>query len=357
MVRTRRLSSRPPNKPDSEPATKPRRRAGRIVAVTVAGLFVVAVLSVVGARWWLENAYNAPGSLAQSQTLIIPKGAGPATIAKDLQAAGVIDDNRLFRWGLKLFGDRKPLRAGEYAFPAAISPAAAALILQSGRTVQRRLTFAEGLTRAEVASTLAAAAGAIGAAGPLPQEGWLLPETYHYAFGDSRKALLKRMHDSMISLADKLWVSRAPGLPIKSVGEAIILASIVEKETGVASERSRVAAVFINRLKLGMRLQSDPTVIYGLTLGEKPLGRGLTRADLQSRTPYNTYVIKGLPPTAIANPGRAALEAVLHPADSKDLYFVADGTGGHAFARTLKGHNANVAKWRRIERARKKKAN
>ncbi|MBT6096092.1 MAG: endolytic transglycosylase MltG, partial [Rhodospirillaceae bacterium] len=257
----------------------------------------------------------------------------------------------------KMFGEPKPLRAGEYAFPAALSPAEAARILQSGRTVQRRVTFAEGLTRAEVASTLAAAAGATGAVGPLPQEGWLLPETYHYAFGDSREALLKRMNDAMVALADKLWSERAPDLPIKSVHEAVILASIVEKETGVASERPRVAAVFINRLRLGMRLQSDPTVVYGLTFGEKPLGHGLTRADLQSRTPYNTYLIKGLPPTAIANPGRAALESVLHPADSKDLYFVADGTGGHAFARTLKGHNANVAKWRRIERARKKKSN
>ncbi len=302
---------------------------------------------------WLESRYNGPGGLAEERILIIPKGDGPAAIARDLQAAGIVADARVFRWGLRLFGDKAPLRAGEFAFPTAVSPAEAARILQSGRTVQRRLTLAEGLSRTEIASLLASAPGAVGAVGELPEEGWLLPETYHYTFGEPRRAILQRMHAAMIETADELWASRAPELPLSTVREAVILASIVEKETGVAAERARVAAVFVNRLKRGMRLQSDPTVVYGLTRGETPLDRPLTRADLQSRTAYNTYVIKGLPPTAIANPGRAALEAVLHPADSDDLYFVADGTGGHAFAKTLKGHQANVAKWRQIERQRR----
>jgi len=308
----------------------------------------------VGGAWiWLEGRYNGPGGLAEERILIIPKGDGPAAIARDLQAAGIVADARVFRWGLRLFGGKAPLRAGEFAFPAAVSPAEAARILQSGRTVQRRLTVAEGLSRAEIAGLLAAAPGAVGAVGALPEEGWLLPETYHYTFGEPRPAILRRMHEAMIAVADELWARRAPNLPLGTVREAVILASIVEKETGVAAERARVAAVFINRLNRGMRLQSDPTVVYGLTLGEKPLDRPITRSDLQSRTPYNTYVIKGLPPTAIANPGRAALQAVLNPAESDDLYFVADGTGGHAFAKTLKGHQANVAKWRKIERQRR----
>jgi UPF0755 protein len=349
----RRLSSRPSNKPGAEPPQKPRRRAGRFFAAIFTVAVVIAAGFSGGAWLWLESRFNGPGGLAEERILIIPKGDGPAAIARDLQNAGIVADARVFRWGLRLFGDEAPLRAGEFAFPAAVSPADAARILQSGRTAQRRLTIAEGLSRAEIASLLAAAPGAVGAVGELPDEGWLLPETYHYTFGEPRREILQRMHEAMAETAEALWPRRAPDLPLSSVREAVILASIVEKETGVAAERARVAAVFINRLNRGMRLQSDPTVVYGLTRGEKPLDRPLTRTDLQSRTPYNTYVIKGLPPTAIANPGRAALEAVLRPAESDDLYFVADGSGGHAFSKTLKGHQANVAKWRKIERQRR----
>ena len=197
-----------------------------------------------------------------------------------------------------------------------------------------------------------------GPVGRLPDEGWLLPETYHYAFGDSRAGIIQRMRDSMAELLSKAWAERDGGLPLADQREALILASVVEKETGIAAERPRVARVFINRLKLGMRLQSDPTVAFGVVGGHAPLDRPLTRADLEKPTPYNTYVIKGLPPGAIANPGRAAIEAVLHPAPGDELYFVADGSGGHAFARSLKEHNANVAKWRRFQREQAKtKAN
>ena len=289
--------------------------------------------------------------------VIIAKGSGTAQIARELEAAGIIDDARFFRLGLWLFSEPKALRAGEFSFPASSSAKNVVSIVQGGRTVVRRVTLAEGLTNREIAEQLAAAPGLVGAVGGLPQEGRLLPETYHYAFGDARNTVLGRMRQQMDDLLTKLWRARAEDLPLKSPEEALILASIVEKETGVAAERARVAAVFINRLRLGMRLQSDPTVVYGLTLGRQALGRPLSRADLQSATPYNTYVIKGLPLTAIANPGRAALRAVLHPVLSKELYFVADGSGGHAFAKTLKQHNANVAKWRRLQRQKRKATN
>ena len=323
-----------------------------LLALGLLALF--AAVSTAGGWFWLDHQFHGAGPLVEARVVIIAKGSGSARIARELEAAGILNDARLFSLGLRLFGEPKALRAGEFSFPARSSPASVAAIVQSGRTVVRRVTLAEGLTNHEFAEQLAASPGLAGAVGKLPQEGRLLPETYHYAFGDQRAAVLGRMRQQMDDLLAKLWLVRAEGLPLKSPEEALILASIVEKETGVATERARVAAVFINRLRLGMRLQSDPTVVYGLTLGRRALGRPLSRADLQSSTPYNTYVIKGLPLTAIANPGEAALRAVLHPVVSKELYFVADGSGGHAFAKTLKQHNANVAKWRRFQRQKRK---
>ena len=342
----------PRRSPDSAPRRegKPKRRAG-VFAVSFVVIVVLAGLAAAGGWFWLENQYRAAGPLATETDVIIEKGAGTARIARELAAAGIIADARVFRWGNRLFGGKAPLRAGEYRFPAAISAAGAAQILQSGRTVQRKLTIAEGLMHAEVRAELLAAPGLTGALGELPEEGWLLPETYHYAFGDARADVVTRMHDALTVLLAKAWAGRAEGLPFKTAREALILASIVEKETGVAAERAHVAGVFVNRLKRGMRLQSDPTVAYGVTGGKAPLDRPLTRNDLDQPTRFNTYVNKGLPPTPIANPGRAAIEAVLHPMATDDLYFVADGTGGHAFAKTLKEHNANVAKWRRIQRS------
>jgi UPF0755 protein len=185
----------------------------------------------------------------------------------------------------------------------------------------------------------------------VPEEGVLLPETYRADRGDTRQSVVDRMRSDQQALLDRLWAARQPGLPLNSPREAVILASIVEKETGQTDERKRVAGVFINRLRMGMRLQSDPTVIYAISRGE-PLGRGLRASELLSRSPWNTYAYSGLPPTPIANPGKASLEAVLDPFQTQDLYFVADGTGGHVFARTLAEHNANVARWREVERAR-----
>jgi peptidoglycan lytic transglycosylase G len=214
--------------------------------------------------------------------------------------------------------------------------------------VARRLTVAEGLTVSEIYQLLEDAEGLEGALPPAPPEGSLLPETYFYAYGDRRADLVKRMQRSMQAVLDELWPQRAQGLPFRSRAEAVTLASIVDKETSAEDERDKVAAVFVNRLRRGMRLQADPTVIYALTDGSGRLGRELTRRDWEHESDYNTYLVVGLPPGPIANPGRAAIEAVLNPADVDYLYFVADGSGGHAFARTLDEHNRNVATWRKI---------
>jgi UPF0755 protein len=236
----------------------------------------------------------------------------------------------------------------------AVSPRGAAALIASGRTVVRRLTIAEGTTTAQAVSLLRAAEGLEGEIAASPGEGELLPETYFYSWGDSRERLLARQRRAMADALADLWAKRASDLPIKTPQEAVVLASIVEKETGVPEERPRIAAVFLNRLKRGMRLQADPTVIYGLTEGKVPLDRPLSRADLETRHVWNTYVVDGLPPTPIANPGRAALEAVLKPVDTEELYFVSDGTGRHVFARTLAEHNRNVQRLRQVERERSK---
>jgi UPF0755 protein len=225
--------------------------------------------------------------------------------------------------------------------------------------VQRRVTIAEGLSNREIVAVLEATPAL---AGPLPEattlgaQGQLLPETYFFALGDQRSEILNRMRQAMSATIEELWPSRDEGLPFASPQEAVVLASIVEKETGLDSERPRIAAVFINRLRKGMPLQSDPTVIFALTKGLEPLGRALTTADLRAESEFNTYVVAGLPPAPISNPGRAALEAVLHPATTEELYFVADGTGGHVFARTLAEHAKNVAAWRKISAERKTEA-
>jgi UPF0755 protein len=244
------------------------------------------------------------------------------------------------------------LKAGEFAFPARVSPHDAAAIIASGRTVVRRLTLAEGITVVQAVALLRAAEGMDGDVASVPAEGELLPDTYFYSWGDSRERMLARQRRAMMELLNELWAKRAPDLPVKTPQEALVLASIVEKETAVADERPRIAAVFLNRLKRGMRLQADPTTIYGLTQGKAPLDRPLSRADLEARNAWNTYVIDGLPPTPIAIPGRAALAAVLNPIASADLYFVSDGNGRHVFAASLAEHNRNVGRLRQIERER-----
>lgn len=318
-------------------------------------LTLVGAIAAGSAWWWADRTFESPGPLAAETTVIVPKGAGLARIAGHLAEAGVIAEDELhrlvFTLGVKASGKAASLHAGEYRFPAGASMAEVLDILAAGKVVVRSLTIAEGLTSPEVLALVAAAEALEGELPEPPPTGTLLPETYHYSYGDSRGAVVERMRRSMDKTLAELWAARAEGLPLKTPAEAVVLASIVEKETGVAAERPRVAAVFVNRLRKGMRLQSDPTVIYGLAPETGDLGRPLTRRDLESDTPYNTYVIDRLPPSPIANPGRAAIEAVLNPPETDEFYFVADGTGGHAFARTLAEHNRNVAKWRRLQRA------
>ena len=318
----------------------------RIAAGLLLGLVIAGV---VGAKWW-DRQILKPGPLPGSRTILLPRGAGLNDIADRLEEARIIRDGRLFQLAAWTLGQGRSLKAGEYAVPAHVSLRDLVQILASGRVVVRKVTIPEGLT---VRQTLAALAEAEGMEGTVAveaiKEGELLPATYNYVWGDERGRMVVRMRAAMTETVERLWRERRPGLPLATPAEAVTLASIVEKETGRADERARIAGVFFNRLKAGMKLQSDPTVIYAVAEG-RDLGRALTRADLRQPHPYNTYVIDGLPPGPIANPGRAALEAVMNPAETDALYFVADGSGGHAFARTLDEHNRNVARWRRLMR-------
>lgn len=321
-------------------------------AILVAFVFA-ALVGLTGAAFlFLWSRAEAPGPSTLETVVVIPQGAGVANIAARLDAAGVVDGTWPFRLTARLLDADKTLRAGEYAFPPAVSITGALALLQSGKTVARYLTVPEGLTTAEVLSLVnqAEALSGLATSADARGEGRLLPETYHHSLGDDRGALVRRMAAAMQIALAEAWGQRDDGLPLRSADEMLILASIVEKETAVPAERSMVAGVFLNRLRRGMRLQSDPTVVYGLNDGAGPLGRPLSRADLKTAHAHNTYVIDGLPPTPIANPGRESLLAVAHPAVTDALYFVADGSGGHVFAETLQAHNRNVAKWRRLQR-------
>ena len=321
-------------------------RRAAFVFVLFAIPLLVAALGLLAHE--AMQRFERPGPLAQETTVVIPRGAGLEAIAQSLAAAGAIEAPWLFVLGVRYEGRARDLKAGEYSLSAGISMRQAMELLAAGRTVAHRLTVPEGVTSLRLVALINDAQGLDGKIEAIPAEGSLLPETYHYSLNDSRDELLARMAQARDSLMAELWPKRSEGLPLKSPEEAVILASIVERETAVPEEGALVAGVFINRLKKGMRLQSDPTVIYGLSSGLGQLDRALLRKDLKVATPYNTYMIDGLPPGPIANPGRAALEAVLHPAETEFLYFVADGSGGHVFAKTLKEHNRNVAKWRKI---------
>lgn len=346
----------PPPQPE-EPPQRRRRTARLLLTTFLVGAVAVTTIAVAGV-WMFHRAFAAPGPSAQDTVLVIPRGASVRSIAALLEAEGIVGDATVFSLGVRGFGGERPLAAGEYAFPAAVSARDAMRILQSGKVVARNLTIPEGLTTLQV---LAMVSAADGLRGDLPAvaeigEGVLLPETYQYVRGERRGDVVARMQNAMEETLDRLWRERSENSnPLKSPREALILASIVERETAKAEERPRVAAVFLNRLRRSMRLQSDPTVVYGLSKGTGVIGRPLTRADLAADHPYNTYIQVGLPPGPIANPGRDSVAAVLQPAKSKDLYFVADGTGGHAFARTLKEHNRNVARWRRLQRQQRNK--
>ncbi len=313
-------------------------------------------LAVAGVAVWGWRTVEAPGPLLEETVYLVPRGAGLSSIARGLEEAGVIADKRIFLAYARIRQAHRRLQAGEFAFPARASVARVLDTLLSGKPVLRLVTIPEGLTSRDAIALIDAADGLAGVS-EIPPEGSILPETYTYAFNETRPALVGRMQAAMTRTLAELWDNRAEDLPFDTPEEAVILASIVEKETGVPEERPRVAAVFVNRLRKGMRLQSDPTVIYAITRGERELERALRFRDLEIDDPYNTYRRKGLPPGPICNPGRASLAAVLNPIDSQEYYFVADGTGGHVFARTLEEHNRNVAKWRKIQRQNRRKAN
>lgn len=315
------------------------------------GVPVLAVLGLTVLAGWAWEEFNAPGPHGSDVRLIIPSGTGLGAMADLLAEGGVVRQPLVFRAVVLLGGKGHGLKAGEYDFPAGASAAEILDRLVAGRTVVRRLTVPEGLTTAEVLELVGRAEGLRGEV-PEVGEGRLLPETYHYGYGDSRAGIVERMGRAMEEALGEAFAARDPDLPFADRAELLILASIVEKETGVAGERARVAGVFVNRLRRGMRLQTDPTVVYALTRGRGPLGRPLTRRDLRIDDPYNTYRRPGLPPGPIANPGRASLAAAARPAATDALYFVADGSGGHAFAATLREHNRNVARYRRLRGAR-----
>jgi UPF0755 protein len=339
--------SRRPGRRTRASATTRRRLVTALAALATLGA-ALAVIFVVALF-----AYFGPGPAARhggATTVILPPGAGVQEIAGDLKRAGVIGSDTLFVISAEASGAARKLKAGEYAFASHASLGSVLAAIAAGRIVHHFITIPEGETSEQVMETLMREDFLTGVA-PAPPEGAVLPETYEARRGEDRAAVLRRMMDARDKLLASLWAHRRADLPYRDPEEAVILASVVEKETAKPDERPRIAAVFLNRLKAGMPLQSDPTVIYGLT-GGKPLGHGLRVSELESDTPYNTYRIKGLPPTPIGNPGRASLAAALDPPRTDEIYFVADGTGGHAFSATLDQHQANVAHWRTIEKAR-----
>ncbi len=330
------------------PAEAKRRRLGGPLIGLGAGIGLLVLSGVL----FLYATVFGPGPRAANPAgteVTFNHGESVAVMAHALEAHHVIRSALMFRLVEKLHGHGNRIHAGTYLFPSQASTLDVFRQIEAGKVEQTFVTIPEGLTSAQAVRVLMAIPGLTGDV-DVPPEGSLLPETYLYQRGETREAVLERMLKAGRDTLNQLWAKRAKGLPFATKEDALIMASVVEKETGLPSERPRVAAVFINRLRTGMRLESDPTTIYGISHGE-PLGRGLTKTELETDTPWNTYTVAKLPVTPICNPGRASLAAVLNPAPTKDLYFVANGTGGHAFAATYEDHLVNVARWRQIEAA------
>ncbi|SPF80840.1 endolytic transglycosylase MltG [Pseudoprimorskyibacter insulae] len=376
----------------------------RHIASNALTFLVVLVFLFGGALIWAKNQYTGQGPLTGAICVKVERGTNFRKVSNDLADQGAVSNGAIFRVGADYAGKTQDLKAGSYLVPEGASMADIVDIVTRGgastcgtevvyriginrasiqvreldpateRFVEKaefvpgvdevpedytrvrsqndtryRIALAEGVTSWHVVDGLKAVDVLTGTADAIPAEGSLAPDSYEVRVGDTVASVLDRMQSSQERILSEAWANRVDGLPLQTPDEALILASIIEKETGVAEERRQVASVFVNRLERGMRLQTDPTVIYGITKGEGVLGRGLRQSELRRETPWNTYVIDGLPPTPIANPGKASIEAALDPANTNYVFFVADGTGGHAFAETLAEHNANVAKWRKIE--------
>ncbi|MHA7970502.1 endolytic transglycosylase MltG [Rhizobium sp. CAU 1783] len=342
-----------PERVPQPPRRSRKARSQLVIFLNFLMTMAVAVcIAAVAGFFYVMSVYQNPGPLATNTNFVVRNGAGLSEIASGLERNGIIADARIFRHVTSTYLEEgETLKAGEYEIKAGATMKEIMDLLKSGKSILYAISFPEGLTVRQMFKKLAedtVLEGELPA--QLPVEGSLRPDTYKYSRGTKRAEIVSQMAAAQQKLVDQIWEKRDPDLPLKTKEEFVVLASIVERETGKDDERAHVASVFINRLTKGMRLQSDPTIVYGLFGGDgKPADRPIYQSDLKKETPYNTYVIKGLPPGPIANPGRAALEAVAQPWKTKDLYFVADGTGGHVFAATLDEHNANVKRWRKIE--------
>ncbi|MBT5187162.1 MAG: endolytic transglycosylase MltG [Kordiimonadaceae bacterium] len=319
-----------------------------ILLLIIGSAAFAALFAYLGYR-----AFHEANEITAQSTFLVPSGQGLIRTARLLNEAELISDPDIFKVGVMLKGAERSLKAGEFLIPPNSSMNDIMNVLVKGEVIQHKITIVEGWTSWQIADYLNGIENLTDEILELPIEGSILPESYLYTHGTSRFDLLMRMQEQQLEVLDKLWDKRADNLPFDTVEEAIILASIVERETGIPEERPHIAGAFVNRLRNSIRLQSDPTIIYGIDR-KGFLDRGLRRSEINDKdNPYNTYQIDKFPPTAIAHPGRAAIEAVLNPIETDDIYFVADGTGGHVFAKTLNEHLRNVAKWRKIENERR----
>ena len=352
MLQTPREALQPDDAPPPPPPP-PRKKRRRPTLSAISGFLsflLILAAAGVGGLAMMQNELRAPGPLTSDKVVVIAPRTEVAEILNQLESEGVIEHPLMLNIALVLEGSRSRVKAGEYLFKQQASLRDVIDTLVSGKEILHSITIPEGLTSEQIIQRLRDNDLLTGDVREIPKEGTLLPETYRVARGMARGDLVRKMQDDQKRVLDQVWARRPNDTLLRSPYELVTLASIVEKETGKADERPRVAGVFINRLQKRMRLQSDPTIVYGLVGGKGTLGRGILRSEVERPTAYNTYVIEGLPPGPIANPGRAALEAVINPSRTRDLYFVADGTGGHTFAETLDQHNRNVVRWRQLER-------
>ena len=339
--------------PDRVDVPARRSRSARhplvVIGNAVISAFVLVALAAGIALFFGKQRFEAAGPLPADRVVNIPRGSGMRDIADILSREGVVDQPWLFIGGVLVLKAREDLKAGEYEFKAHSSMRDVVATIVEGKIVAHQVSIPEGLTSEQIVARLLQDSVLAGDIKQIPREGSLLPDTYNFARGINREQMVQRMQQAQQRLLHEIWEHRAPDLLLKTPDQLVVLASLVEKETGKPEERTRVAAVFVNRLKQRMKLQSDPTIIYGLVGGKGTLGRPIMKSEIEQPTPYNTYIIDGLPPGPIANPGRASLEAAANPARTRELYFVADGTGGHAFAETYEQHQKNVTRLRSIE--------